>query len=275
MDSRVETTALLVILTIAALTLGFTFDGVGFGSAPSSSSVKAIASATTSGSGPHFLVKAKAAELTSGAPNVSSGANPSYTYVPILGLRLVLVGTEIGTLTRLGRPLSYFVFTNSSGEGQMAVAPGNYTVYAAGANFNITKDLSFKGNMTTTLNLAVAPVYSKVVSLEVVNQDTSKGVEPTATIYAQVEGKGQYDTTSVYELTGFGQAFAATGGTNGILAISLYRYASVNATVTGAYPSLDGTWVVMSPAGYYPVIPVNDVLLLHYVVNATVNLTGP
>lgn len=275
MSNRVTSALLVAVILMTTVAMGLAFDAGGLGGGGSAGGVaKAQSSETTTGNVPHLLVKAYSSS-GNGSLLISSGSQNQPSLSPLTGMRFTLTATEV-SLSRLGRPLTYFAFTNSSGEAEIAVAAGNYSIQATSSEFNLTRAISFTGHLTTELDLVVAPVYSGVTSLSVVNTDQTYQVEASSTIYVQVSGSFYYDRYSLYQITGNGPVtfVESSGGCfAGICPVGISTISgpvTINATVTGYYSSPGGTTVVMTPSGAYSQLPVSDIKMLQYVANSTV-----
>ncbi|MDG6985332.1 MAG: hypothetical protein JRM73_01115 [Nitrososphaerota archaeon] len=274
MSTRVTSALLIAVILMTTVAMGLTFDAGGLGGGGSAGGVaKSQSSESSTGNVPHLLVKAYSSAGNGSFPTTGAQNQPFLS--PLTGLRFTLTATEV-SLSRLGRPLTYFAFTNSSGEAEIAVAAGNYSIQATSAKFNLTRAISFTGHLTTELDLVVSPVYTGVTSLTVVNADQTSQVEASSTIYVQVPGSFFYNRYSLYQITGVGPVtyVESSGGCfagiceTGIATIS--RVVTINATVTGHYGAPGGTIVVMAPSGAYSQFPVSDIRMLQYVANSTV-----
>lgn len=272
MRTKFTTALLLLVLTMATVAMGLTFDYGGLGGIGGGGGGGGVTSASTTGRVPHLVVIAYSAQPTTPLPPDGSGQNQSIL-APMVGLRFTLTATDV-ELSRLGRPLTYYVFTNSSGAADIAVAAGNYSIQAASPQFNFTRPMTFKGNLTTELVLVVTPVYTNVLSLSVVNPDQVTGLEPSTAIYAQIPGPFHYDKYSLYQLRGTGPWTFQQSGTPGVVIVNFATLITVNATVSGFYDSPVGTMVVLSPTGPYGQLPVSGIQLLQYVANSTVRFIG-
>ena len=272
MSSRLTAALLLIIFVIATVAMGLTFDATGLGGVGAGGFGGGGKSSTLNGKFPHLLVEAfsvPGGELTFTS---SPGSNDSRRE-PMTNLLFTLTATEVA-LSRLGRPLTYYAFTNASGLGTIAVAAGNYSIEAATSQFNLTRPVSFRGNLTTELVLVVTPVLTDVVSLTVVNPDQAFALQPGGLVYAEVPGAFNYDRYSLYQIIGQSQwVLTQSGGTSGITVVSL-QVIRINATVVGFYGSPGGTTVVLSPSGSFGAIPAGAVRMLQYVANSTVRFIG-
>jgi hypothetical protein len=270
--TRITTALLIVILSMTTVALGLTFDSGAFGGGQPAGGQSTVAS-TTTGTPPQLLVRAYSAAQNTPLTSGNAVENLS-VLVPIPGLRFTLTATEVA-LSRLGRPLTYFAFTNSSGEGDISVAAGNYSIQATSSQFNLTRPISFTGNVTTVLTLVVAPVLTNVTSLDVVNRVQSFGLQPGSTIYAQIPGPFNYDRYSLYQIIGSVPTEVSGTVFGNITTIGIvYGRLAVNATVSGYYASAGGTTVVLSPTSSYEQLPVGDIQMLQYVAQSTVSYIG-
>ena len=270
--SRLTTALLLFILVVTTVAMGLAFDSGGRDGQGGGGGGNGGSNSTFNGHVPHLLVKAYAAAQSAPSPVSYNEENVSQL-TPIMGLKFTLTATDVGR-SRLGRPLTYYAFTNASGLGTIAVAAGNYSIEAATSQFNLTRPVSFRGNLTTELVLVVTPVLTDVVSLTVVNPDQAFALQPGGLIYAEVPGAFNYDRYSLYQIIGQSQwVLTQSGGTSGITVVSL-QVIRINATVVGFYGSPGGTTVVLSPSGSFGAIPAGAVRMLQYVANSTVRFIG-
>jgi hypothetical protein len=269
--SRLTTALLLVIIVMTTVAMGFTFDSGAFvGSGGGGGGVKAQSSVSAMGTAPHLLVKANVAQQSFPTPAIGPAQN-EVPLTPMVGLKFTLTAIEV-SISRPGRPLTYFAFTNSSGEGYIAVGAGNYSIQAASPLFNLTRPISFTGNHTTELDLVVSPVYSNVTTLSVVNPDQDYEVEANSAIYVQIPGAFSYNMYTIYRLIGTAQAtatYTSNSGEPGIIFVNTGPI-TINATVAGFYPSPGGTMVVLRPVESYTQLPLDNIQLLQYVANSTV-----
>ncbi|MDG6910172.1 MAG: hypothetical protein JRN08_07360 [Nitrososphaerota archaeon] len=268
MDSRLVNTGLVSFLLIAAALVGLTFGGgssfqnpAGGNASPSSHSQN------KPGTFPELVVAVYSYPVTSGLYTYSSlnGTTLISTYGPVViptprpvsGIEIDLIqlnGEQI-IQTKVGHPLVYYLHTNSSGMAVINLMAGNYSLTALAPFSNYTTTVSMRMSTTTTLDVYFSPALANVEALVVANQDRDLGVEPTATIFAQVEGTLN-DTGSQYFILGAqqGSVFPTELAVN----------------VLGTYPAAQGTWVTMSPSAPYTSVPSDGIALMHYNANSTV-----
>jgi hypothetical protein len=270
---------LALLLTTAGLGL-ILGGGAGIGNDSLKGPPQASSAATKPLLGPILLVKAETAvsteslTVTGGSIITVSGnsgpsgssfniipqstvKNQSVTLEPLAGVEFAVQGLQSFSGALRGPVLSYSVTTNSSGMGEISVPPGNFSVTAVGPNFSFGESLPFKQNQITSLTLEVTPTFGDVLSVYVQNQDTISGVEPTGTIYAEVAGNLSYAMHTPTQLVGYSQGPTVT-------------QTSLGVTVTGYYPSPEGTLVVLRPSGPYSVLPSSGISLVQYRTNSTV-----
>lgn len=260
MEQRALAAALVSILLVATTALGATFEGGGGIGGGGSGGVQATA---TRGNGfrvPLLVVQAQ----TVGQDYLLQSSNltvlPSYMYVPLAGLNLVLTEVQPPSEFRLGRTPTYYLVTNSSGFSEIRLPVGNYSVQATGSVFNYTGSVMLLTNVTTYLGLTVSPAFNRVESAVVINQDTISSIEPTATIFMDIQGPFSYVPEAPCQLVGAGRSAQGENLT-------------VNGVLSGEYPAEGGHWVLMSPKGALQDIPAEGMLLLRYSVQSSVSYT--
>lgn len=221
------------------------------------------------------MIKAEAVGPNSTYESVMSGQIQSDALVPIAGLKFTLTAINLQVAGRPGRPATYFVFTNSSGEGYVPLPRGNYSVQAVGADFSFNRTLGLSGNLTTVLDVDVIPVPSEISSIELLNQDTVAGVETTATLFIEVSGSFDFTSGSTYQVIGMSTALTKyVSPAIGKLPLQFNTPVAINITIIGVYPSPSGEWVVGVPVGSSPYFPTTGIFLLRYEANSTVTYSG-
>ena len=265
MSSRLTAALLLIIFVIATVAMGLTFDATGLGGVGAGGFGGGGESSTLNGKFPHLLVEAFSVPGGQLTFTSSPGSNDSRRE-PMTNLLFTLTATDVA-LSRLGRPLTYYAITNSSGASSIAVTAGNYSIEAATPEFNFTSPISFSGNATTELVIVVAPQLTRLTALTVVNPDQSYGLQPGGLLYAEVQGSFNYDRYSLYQVVGLGQATVPGNASYSVISI---KPLEINATVVGYYGSPGGTTVVLSPSGPYGELPTTSLGILEYVANSTV-----
>jgi len=189
-------------------------------------------------------------------------------FVPLVGLKLMFAEALARVAPGL-RPPAYFITTNSSGEGQTQLPDGNYTAQALNGYFEYTGNVSVMGSLTR-LRLQVLPEAANASSVAALNQDTPSGLEPSSTVYAEVEGNLSFAPDSPCVLIGLNSMGTSPNAT-GPLEIDVTLVDTINGTVKATYGSPLGTWVAISPSGSYQSIPTSGTFLLRYETNATVS----
>lgn len=265
MKPQAATAALVLLLLVATAVLGITFEGGGGSSGPGSSTE--ASTRQKSEKLPQLLVQARIVSPEWLQESVRflqawPGANftstpppfPETMLSPISGLEFVLTAVRSVSSPTPRPPLSYSVYTNSTGLGSALLPAGNYTVAAAGDVFNYTGSISMTTNAVTFLGLTVYPSFTNVTSIEVVNPDIISMVEPSGTVFIEVPGSFHYLPDTLYQLVEENPSV-------------LLGRASVSGVLTGEYSSPSGTWVVMDPRGTLQAYPAYGGLLMRYVVS--------
>lgn len=255
------TAALVAILVVMSAGLGEVLVGGGGLQGHNPVGQASTQSNQSNAKGPFFLVRTSingGIFTSSGPPNLAPG------FQPIQGVRFVIQG--LPTFFR-GRLQSNQVTTNSSGMGEIAVPPGNFTVVGAGTDISYRGFVDFKDGTVTVLDVVVSPARGTVASVAVVNQDTLDGVEQTGTIFVGVPGNVTYVPGVVSELLGESIVTAGGPGVGELGVIPL----GVNVTVIGTYPYPDGTMVVLRPFGTFHDLLPNGLSLIQYRLNSTVS----
>jgi hypothetical protein len=265
---RLTTTFLVFVIIAMTIAMGFVFDsgGLGAGGAGDRAAGEQSSSSLT-GAPPRLLVKAYEAQRPLSSAQTSGGNMTVLS--PIAGLEFTLVATEVG-ISRLGRPLTYYVFTNSSGMGTISVTAGNYSIEATTAQFNLTRPVGFTGNATTEVELVVLPVLTNITALSLVSPDQSYGLEPGGLMYVEVPGALNYSGQGVFAVLGTPLA----GSGEDVTSVSAAFVQYFNATLLGAYPAPGGTMLVLTPTGPYGDVPAGRLELLQYVVDTSVRTFG-
>ena len=282
MHPQLKTSSILSVLMIIIVALGLAFAPIGLdGTSPSPGNRSATQ--TSTGQGPSLLIKAEGTEAGETYASIQQGANLSRYLAPMSRLEFVVTVIGPGGVVIPGRTPTYSLYTNSSGEAEAELPPGNYSVQAAGSNFFFKRYVLLRENLTTALTLMELPQAEAVSTAVVVNQDTAKGVESTGTIYLEISGNFRYSPTSVYQLIGMRGVYAPspsnvtlfstnTTGFGGIRPILLNSpLITINGTIEGSYTAPGGAWVVMSPTAPVPALPDSGVELVYYAANSTVN----
>lgn len=263
---------LIPLLLITSLLLGLVFGGAGLGSASGGAGGQASSAApnppiTTS---PYLLAIAESTGLPSGNFTPTTGGTGQFTPVPLAGLRLILTEVGAGNKFNRGRPTSFQVVTNSSGEVFASMSEGNFSVTSSGTGFNFTKTVEFRAGVTTVLRLDITPVESGASSVVIINQDTVSTIEPGAVIYAKFAENFTFAVNSTVQLTGW--TSAVSGGTGaGLLYLRSAQRVEVSCTVIGEYEGAGGTWVAMQPSAPFQSIPALGVVFISYQANSTVS----
>jgi hypothetical protein len=280
MGSRASTGALLAALVFATAILGFALQGGGGALVGGRPSGRSGGTSGPNGGVPPTLV-VEAATVASGGLYGEIVQTQHFLLVPLAGLRFTLTGVLPGAASNR-HPPTYFVFTNSSGVAETALPGGNYTVQAAASDFYFEGSVDMIANQTTTLSLQVVPEFMNVTSLVVMNQDTVSQVEPTATIYARVQGEVQITPSAFYQVVGLDTVtFNSTTGfcsspeiCVSTSVVTLDVPLSANVTAVGGYPAPGGTWVLLAPSSPYQPIPQLGVRLVQYITNSTVTYSA-
>ncbi|MDG6910745.1 MAG: hypothetical protein JRN18_00140 [Nitrososphaerota archaeon] len=282
MHPQLKTFSIISVLMIMIVALGLVFAPIGLGGT-SPSPGNRPATQTSTGRGPSLLIKAEGTEAGETYASIQQGANLSRYLTPMSRLEFVVTVIGPGGVVVPGRTPTYSLYTNSSGEVEAELPPGNYSVQAAGSNFFFKRYVLLMENLTTALTLRELPQAEAVSTAIVVNQDTAKGVESTGTIYLEINGSFRYSPTSVYQLIGTMGGYPSppsnvtltrtnATGISGIGPILLTSpLVTINGTIEGSYTAPRGAWVVMAPTTFAPALPDSGVELVYYAANSTVS----
>jgi len=258
MKTGIITLVLAAILLLSSFAIGLTFQGgtgregkSPAGSGPGSG--PALGSLTV----PIFVVRA--AEVSPSyllAASLLSNV-PGYMFAPLSGVTVTIAGLlSVGTARR-GIPYNNQLVTNSSGIGEGVEPHGNFTIHAKGSNFNFSTSLGFAQGKITYLNLTVIPFAGNVSSITLINQDTLSGIQPTAMVYATVEGNPVFEDSSLAELLALGPSQShRTSAPPPLLTIDL--------TILGTYPSPEGMVIAMKPQTAYSFLPSSGLTLIQF-----------
>lgn len=263
---------LIPLLLIMSLLLGLVFGGAGLGSTPGGTGgqVSSAAPNPPTVTSPYLLAIAESTEFSSGNATPTAGSSSQFTTVPLAGLGLSLTEVGVGNKFNRGRPTSFRVVTNSSGEVFASVSEGNFTVTALGTGFNFTKTVEFQADVTTVLRLDITPVESGASPVVVINQDTVSTLEPSSVIYAKFAENFTFPVNSTIQLSGWTSTVSGETGA-GLLYLRSTQRVEVLCTVIGEYEGAGGTWVAMQPSAPYQPIPALGVVFTSYQANSTVS----
>ena len=263
---------LVPLLLITSLLLGLVFGGVGLGSASGGGGgqVSPTAPNPPITNSPYLLAIAEGIQLPSGNLTPTTGGTGPFTHVPLAGLQLTLTEVGAGNKFNRGRPTSFQVVTNSSGEVFTSMSEGNFTVTSLGTGFNFTKTIEFRAGVTTVLRLDITPVENGASSVVIINQDTVSTLEPGSIIYARFAENATFAVNSTIQLTGWTSAVSGGTGT-GLLYLRSVQRVEVSCTVIGEYEGAGGTWVAMEPQAPLQSIPAQGVVFIGYQANSTVS----
>jgi len=267
MTPRQLSAGLVVILFVLAMAMGLGFGAPGArggGGSPMTSSVPPNGEPSPA---PRVVVVAKGVSPSYLYESSSYSTVPSYMLVPLVGVRVALLDLSKGGISFRERVPTVTLRTNASGMAYVVVAPGNYSATISGPNFSLNTTLSLVVNSTTTLHLELNPSASAVGTMHVVSPDAVTGVEPGTRISALL-GMQSAPRTGFAELIGYGTTPVTDE-------VGVFAQISVNATVLGFYPGVQGYWVVLSPSGSYPSYPTSGLVLFQFMpvleVNASVS----
>jgi hypothetical protein len=256
LNPRAISLSLVVLLLLATSALGLAFQGGGLGGLPLQISHKTTAGGSTTGTQFVLSAQREVAEFIYLGPLFF--AESSHLQLPIVALKVTLTQNKPNFLPRTGRALTFVGFTNGSGEAVIDAPPGNYRVEAAGDVFDFISSVGLVGNLTTLLTLTVYPRFNQVSSMFVMNQGTLSQVEPSGTIFLNVQGTFHFLPQATYQVIG------TESGSAG------YASASISCKAIGEYGAPTGTNVVMVPVGAYQSLPSKGIYVMHYETNSTV-----
>jgi hypothetical protein len=265
MKPRLVTAVLLSLLVVGASVLGLTLSGSG-NSSGSSNGGQSGQNTTSSGKG-----SGVAATLVVRAQGIGQqflysagtlGQTFSNMFVPLKGLPVTITREVPAEVSNRDRPRPQNFKTNSSGIAEIKEPAGDYSILIVGQSFTLNTTLVLRANLTATLEMQLIPSFATVNSLQVVGRDSSSALEPTSTIYVNVDSGVKAAQNGYFVLVGqvVMNALVPSGPV-----VRILGYADVNATATGRYDSSGGSWVVLAPLGAYEAYPNANVLLVQYV----------
>ncbi len=272
MKPRTQTAGLVAILFTLTVAMGLSFGGPGTGGGASDVRSSTISPSPSPSTAPKVIVVAHGINPQYLYQSSFYGSIPGYMLQPMVGVRVALTSLDRETISFRQRLPALVLRTNLSGIAVGFVAPGNYSVSMSGPNMNISTDLFFRVNSTTTLGLSLLPSSYPVDSLHLVSPDTTGSLEPTARVSVLLSNQSA-PAFGFAELLGFGSNLGPDNTNPGGYYVAFNQIA-FNATVLGSYPEGKGYWAVLSPTGSYEAYPTLAVVLFQFRPVLEVNSTA-
>jgi len=265
MKASIITLVLALMLLLSSFAIGLTFQG-GTGREGKSPTGSGPGSGPALGTLSQPLFVVRAVEVS---PSYLLAASllrnvPGYMFAPLSGVTVAIAGLLSVGIARRGIPYNNQLVTNSSGIGEGVEPRGNFTIHVRASNFNFSTPLGFAQGRITYLNLTVVPFSGNVSSITLMNQDTLSGIQPTAMVYATVEGNPVFENSSLAELLALGPSQShRPSAPPPLLTIDL--------TILGTYPSPEGMVIAMKPQSAYSFLPSTGLTLIQFRANSKVS----